>query len=44
MDNFTRQQARVQRSYNQTLATFHEEKNERIDAQQTSLDHVPEIP
>ena len=40
MDNFTRQQARVQRSYNQTLATFHEEKNERIDAQQAKLDHA----
>jgi len=39
-ENFTRQQARVQRSYNQTLALFHEVKQERIESRQAQLDNA----
>ena len=42
-ENYTRQQARVQRIYNQTLATYHETKNERVEAEQTRLDNATTI-
>ena len=39
-ENFTRQQARVQRIYNQTLEQFHQVKEDRIDARQAKLDNA----
>lgn len=42
-ENYTRQQARVQRIYNQTLNQYHETKNERLEAQQARLDNATTI-
>jgi len=43
LENFTRQQARVQRAYNQTLTLFHNLKRERLATQQAQLDNATRI-
>jgi len=43
LENFTRQQTRVQRAYNQTLTLFHAVKKERLAAQQAQIDNATRI-
>ena len=43
LENFTRQQARVQRAYNQTLTLFHTLKRERLATLQTQIDNATRI-
>jgi hypothetical protein len=43
LENFTRQQSRVQRAFNQTLTLFHALQRARLQTQQAQLDNATRI-
>ena len=43
LENFTKQQARVQRAYNQTLTLLRQIRNERLETQQAQIDNATRI-